>query len=359
MARDYAAVAAEVATLKKDYGDITKPLEQIDKIGTEINALIELVTSDARARASQRTIVAASGMTRAAQIGIGFGVIVVVILMGAAIFGILSIGAPIKHIAGVLLQLANGSRELSIPYTGRGDEVGDAARAAQTFRDNLVRLETLEAEQKQAVARHVAELSESLEQQAATADVLKVISRSTFDLQSVLNALVEATARLCEADMAAIVQQKGSTYQHVATYGMPPEFDAYMAGRPISLTRETVTGRAVVECRTVHIPDVLADPDYAMTDTQRVGGYRTIVGVPLLREGRPIGVIVLMRREPRPFTDKQTRSGRDLCRPGGDCNRKCPAVRGSAGAHPRALAIGRGIAGAQRGHPDGDLHARP
>ena len=105
--------------------------------------------------------------------------------------------------------------------------------------------------------------------------------------------------------MGAIVRQKGSTYQHAATYGMPPEFDAYMAGRPISLTRETVTGRAVVECRTVHVPDVLADPDYAMTDTQRVGGYRAIVGVPLLREGRPIGIIVSMRREPRPFTDKQ------------------------------------------------------
>jgi len=188
--------------------------------------LIEVVTANARARASERTIVAAAEMRRAAQIGIGFGVIVMIILMGAAVFGILSIGAPIKHIAGVLLQLANGSRELSIPYTGRGDEVGDAARAAQTFRDNLIRLETLEAEQKQAVARHVAELSESLEQQAATAEVLKVISRSTFDLQTVLDALVSAATRLCEADMAAIVQQKGSAYQHVATYGMPPEFVA-------------------------------------------------------------------------------------------------------------------------------------
>ena len=105
--------------------------------------------------------------------------------------------------------------------------------------------------------------------------------------------------------MAAIVRQKGSTYQHAATYGMPPEFDAFTAGRPISLGRETVTGRAVHERKTMHIPDVLADPDYAMTDTQRVGGYRAIVGVPLLRNGHPIGVIVLMRREPRPFTDKQ------------------------------------------------------
>src|ERR1700737_4022133 len=86
---------------------------------------------------------------------------------------------------------------------------------------------------------------------------------------------------------------------------MPPEFNAFMAGRPISLGRATVTGRAVHDRKTMHIPDVLADPDYAMTDTQRVGGYRAIVGVPLLRNGHPIGVIVLMRREVRPFTEKQ------------------------------------------------------
>jgi len=155
------------------------------------------------------------------------------------------------------------------------------------------------------IARLTRELSEALKQQAATADVLKVISRSTFDLQTVLDVLVESAARLCDADMAAIVRQKGSTYQHAATYGMPPKFDAFMAGRPISLGRETVTGRAVYEGKTIHIPDVLADPDYAMTDTQRVGGYRAIIGVPLLRDGHPMGVIVLMRRAPRPFTDQQ------------------------------------------------------
>jgi signal transduction histidine kinase/DNA-binding response OmpR family regulator len=154
-------------------------------------------------------------------------------------------------------------------------------------------------------ARLTRELSEALQQQAATADVLKAISRSTFDLQTVLDVLVESATRLCDADMAAIVRQKGSSYQHAATYGMPPEFDAFMVGRPISLGRETVTGRAVDERKIMHIPDVLADPDYAMIDTQRVGGYRAIVGVPLLRSGHPIGVIVLMRREPRPFTDKQ------------------------------------------------------
>jgi methyl-accepting chemotaxis protein len=114
LAKDYAAAAAEMTAVKKDYGEIARPLEQINKTGTQINVLIEKATSDARTLASQRMIVAAERMTEAAQIGIGFGLVVVVILMGAAIFGVLSIGRPIKHIAGVLLQLANGSRELLI-----------------------------------------------------------------------------------------------------------------------------------------------------------------------------------------------------------------------------------------------------
>jgi hypothetical protein len=126
--QDYATAAAEMTALKKDYGDITEPLERTNKIGTQINVLIEKVTSDARTLASQRMTVAAERMARAAQVSIGFGLVVVVILIGAAIFGVLSIGRPIKNIAGVLLQLANGSRDLDIPYTGRGDEVGDATR---------------------------------------------------------------------------------------------------------------------------------------------------------------------------------------------------------------------------------------
>ena len=153
--------------------------------------------------------------------------------------------------------------------------------------------------------RLLSELRESLQQQTATADVLKIISRSTFDLKTVLNTLVESAARLCEADMASIPRQTGAIFDHVATYGYDPAFQEFLQRNPISAGRGTVTGRAVLEGKTVHIPDVLNDPEYSFIEGQSVGGYRTALGVPLLREGNPIGVIVLVRREVRPFTDKQ------------------------------------------------------
>ena len=135
--------------------------------------------------------------------------------------------------------------------------------------------------------------------------MLKVISRSTFDLQTVLDTLVESAARLCDADMASISREKGTAYQQVASYGQSPEFQAYMATHPIPAGRGSVVGRTVMQGEIVHIPDVLADPDFKMTGAAKVGGIHTMLGVPLLREGTPIGVIVLQRKAVRPFTDKQ------------------------------------------------------
>ena len=149
------------------------------------------------------------------------------------------------------------------------------------------------------------ELRQSLQQQTATADVLKVISRSTFDLQTVLDTLVESAARLCEAEMASVNRQTGNVYRQVASYGYSLEFKQFMETHPLQLGSGTVAGRVVSAGKAVQIADVLADPEYEFKEGARVGGTRTMLGVPLLREGTPVGVIVLSRRTVQPFTDKQ------------------------------------------------------
>jgi two-component system, NtrC family, sensor kinase len=154
-------------------------------------------------------------------------------------------------------------------------------------------------------ARLLNELRESLQQQTATADVLKVISRSTFDLQIVLNTLVESAARLCEAETVNIWQPKGESYRMAASYNEDPKLKEFFKSISIEAGRGTIVGRSLFERNTIHVHDIQADPEYTLAKAREIGTFRTVLAVPMLREGVAIGVLALTRREMRPFTDKQ------------------------------------------------------
>ena len=155
------------------------------------------------------------------------------------------------------------------------------------------------------------ELRESLQQQTATADVLKVISRSTFDLQTVLDTLVESAARLCGAEMANIWRPRDGAYRLTASYGVTARYKESLENKEFLNTiaiepgRGTTVGRVLLERKSVHIHDIQADPDYKLSGLVALGGTRTMLGIPMLREGDPIGVLVLVQSAVRPFTDKQ------------------------------------------------------
>jgi GAF domain-containing protein len=183
----------------------------------------------------------------------------------------------------------------------------------QTFADQAViaienvRLFTELQEKNKALTTAHAQVSESLEQQTATSEVLKVISRSAFDLQPVLDTLIGNAVRLCGADRGFIHRQDGEFYPVAASYGHTPEWLEVVKRNPIRQDRTSATGRAVLERRVIHIPDILVDPEYRWAENQtgEEQMHRTVLSVPMLREGSVVGVITIRRPYVEPFTDKQ------------------------------------------------------
>ena len=225
------------------------------------------------------------------------------------------------HISDVLADpeiTATGYQEhgnyrtgLGVPLLREGEAIGVFALArseVKPYADTQIELVQNFAAQAVVAVENVRllnELRELLQQQTATADVLKVISRSAFDLLTVLDELLKSAAGLCDADQGTITQRKGDRFYRTVSYGFPPGFVDFVKDVPVEPGRETGTGRALADGKIIHIPDVLADPDYTWTAAQQLGGFRTLLGVPMLRDGVSVGVLTLTRTEVRPFTDKQ------------------------------------------------------
>jgi signal transduction histidine kinase/HAMP domain-containing protein len=207
---------------------------------------------------------------------------------------------------------------LGVPLLREGELIGVISfqrTRVEAFTDKQIALVTTFADQAVIAIENArllgelrqrsAELARSVDELTATSDVLKIISRSTVDLKTVLDTLVETAARLCHADQTLMFHRRDDRYHLVASRGAPDEFLEYLLRNPFEVGRGTVTGRAVGEGRTIQIADVLADPEYTFLEGQRHSGQRTIVAVPLMRGGTLIGVFTLCRTRVDPFTEKE------------------------------------------------------
>jgi two-component system NtrC family sensor kinase len=238
-----------------------------------------------------------------------------------SVSGRAALEAKVVHVSDVLAdpdytygeaqKIAGYRSALGVPLLHKGDVAGVIFVGKidpQPFTDNQIGLVTTFADQAVIAienTRLLNELRESLQQQTATADVLKVISRSAFDLRTVLDTLLRSAGRLCDADMGVITRRQGDQFYRAVSFGLPSDFAELIKDQPVEMARNSGTGRALLEGRVVHIHDVETDPEYTHAG-RWLGAFRTLLGVPMLRDGVPVGALTLMRTgNVRPFTDKQ------------------------------------------------------
>src|SRR6516225_226094 len=191
------------------------------------------------------------------------------------------------------------------PKQGRRPSVAEMRARIGVLETELAAAHEREATTAEVLRERTRELEESFEYQTATSDVLTVISRSTFDLQPILDTLVETGQRLCDSDGAALTIREGDVFRYVATRSLDPAYNAFVRARTFAPGRETLAGRVALSGEVVHIPDITTDPDYRLPEAATLGKMRTGLGVPLLRDGSVVGVLGLMRERIEPFTERQ------------------------------------------------------
>jgi GAF domain-containing protein len=208
-------------------------------------------------------------------------------------------------------ELAKIRALLGVPLLRDGEPIGMmmlARQRAEPFTERQIELVRTFADQAVIAienTRLLTEQREALEQQTATAEVLKVISRSSVDLETVLDTLVETVTRLCRADQALMFRRRDDNYEMVAACGIADEAREFIITDPLARGRGTLSGRVELERRAIHIPDVLQDPEYTPVQRQKIVGYRTALGVPLLRGDELIGIFAVNRTRVEPFADKE------------------------------------------------------
>ncbi|RWC37098.1 MAG: GAF domain-containing protein [Mesorhizobium sp.] len=275
---------------------LDKIIPSADRLERLTNQLVNMAEADMVA--AIETTEGAYGTSRLIVASFAVGSILLALGLGYIISW--SLIEPVKKIETRLSQIAAGDFAQQVAVANR-DELGALADNVNQTSEQLGRL-------YREIETRTQQLDEALQQQTATADVLKVISRSTFDLQVVLDTLVESAIRLCRADKGGIVQSLDGVFRYVSAHGYPPSFRAYVDANPtpaLAAGRGSAVGRVIEERRIVQIEDVTADPDYRVALIAEAGGFRTVLAAPLLREGDLVGVFVMTRVEPQPFNPKE------------------------------------------------------